>query len=142
MKPALQGQVESEPCEKLRSKKGSPKGHQSEGARSSYGNRYGTRNLRTREGRAKIGQGKQDWTRTGAAAARSGGPAGPGGSVGLLNLKGRNRHQYPGTWIQPGPLIIAQVASEMVWAQFSLNLELVDQTESMGQGKAVLEIWK
>lgn len=62
MKPALQEQVESEPCEKLWSKKGSPKGHQSEGARSSYGNGYGTRNLRTREGRAKIvGQGKQDW---------------------------------------------------------------------------------
>lgn len=68
---------------------------------------------------------------------------GPGGSVGLLNLKGRNRHQCPGTWIQPEPLIIiAQAVSEMVWAQFSLNLELVDHTESMGQGMAVLEIWR
>lgn len=78
MKSALQEQVDSEPCEKFWSKKGSPKSHQSEGARSSFGNGYGTRNLRTREGRAKIvGQGKQDWTRTGAAVAHSGGPGGP-----------------------------------------------------------------
>lgn len=74
--------------------------------------------------------------------ARSGGPAGPGGSVGLLNLKGWSRHQCPGTWIQPEPLIMAQAASEMVWTQYSLNLGLVDQTESKGQGKAMLEIWR
>lgn len=38
------------------------------------------------------------------------------------------------------PLTVAQAASEMVHAQFALDLELVDQAESMGQGKAVLEI--
>ena len=36
-KPVLQKQVESETCERLWSKKGNLKGHQSEGARGSYG---------------------------------------------------------------------------------------------------------